>query len=30
VPTDEERMIAEHTLSVLWAANSNPKREIAS
>jgi acetate kinase len=30
VPTDEERMIAEHTLSVLWAMNSNAKREIAS
>jgi acetate kinase len=30
VPTDEERMIAEHTLSVLWAANSNGKRERAS
>jgi acetate kinase len=30
VPTDEERMIAEHTLSVLWATNSNAKREIAS
>jgi acetate kinase len=29
VPTDEERLIAEHTLSVLWA-NSNPRREIAS
>jgi acetate kinase len=30
IPTDEERMIAEHTLSVLWAANSNIKRERAS
>jgi len=30
VPTDEERMIAEHTLSVLWAAHSNGKRERAS
>ncbi|TMJ52375.1 MAG: acetate/propionate family kinase [Alphaproteobacteria bacterium] len=30
IPTDEERMIAEHTLSVLWATNSNAKREIAS
>ena len=30
IPTDEERMIAEHTLSVLWAANSNNKRERAS
>jgi acetate kinase len=30
VPTDEERMIAEHTLSVLWAMNSNAKRERAS
>jgi acetate kinase len=30
VPTDEERMIAEHTLSVLWSANSNSKRERAS
>jgi acetate kinase len=30
IPTDEERMIAEHTLSVLWAANSNTKRERAS
>jgi acetate kinase len=30
IPTDEERMIAEHTLSVLWAMNSNAKREIAS
>jgi acetate kinase len=30
IPTDEERMIAEHTLSVLWAANSNPRREKAS
>ena len=30
VPTDEERMIAEHTLSVLWAMNSNANREIAS
>ena len=30
VPTDEERMIAEHTLSVLWATSSNAKREVAS
>jgi acetate kinase len=30
VPTDEERMIAEHTLSVLWAANPSSKRERAS
>jgi acetate kinase len=30
IRTDEERMIAEHTLSVLWAANSNTKRERAS
>jgi acetate kinase len=30
VPTDEERMIAEHALSVIWGANSNAKREIAS
>jgi acetate kinase len=30
VPTDEERMIAEHTLSVLWAMNSNARRERAS
>jgi len=30
VPTDEERMIAEHTLSMIWGANSNAKREIAS
>jgi len=30
VPTDEERMIAEHTLSVLWGANPNIKREVAS
>ena len=30
VPTDEERMIAEHTLSVIWDANSKAKREIAS
>jgi len=30
VPTDEERMIAEHTLSVIWGANSKAKREIAS
>ena len=30
VPTDEERMIAEHTLSVIWGTNSNAKREIAS
>jgi len=30
IPTDEELMIAEHTLSVLWAKSSNPKREKAS
>jgi len=30
IPTDEERMIAEHTLSVLSAANSRTKRERAS
>jgi acetate kinase len=30
IPTDEERMIAEHTLSMLWAMNSNAKRERAS
>jgi acetate kinase len=30
VPTDEERMIAEHTLSMLWAASPNAKREVAS
>jgi acetate kinase len=30
VPTDEERMIAEHTLSVVWATSSNAKRERAS
>ena len=30
IPTDEERMIAEHTLSVLWAVNSKTKRERAS
>jgi acetate kinase len=30
IRTDEERMIAEHTLSVLWAAKSNTKRERAS
>jgi acetate kinase len=30
IPTDEERMIAEHTLSVLWAAKSSTKRERAS
>ena len=30
VPTDEERMIAEHTLSVLWTTRSNAKRERAS
>lgn len=30
IPTDEERMIAEHTLSTLWAAKSNTKRERAS
>jgi acetate kinase len=30
IPTDEERMIAEHTLSVLWASRSNARREKAS
>ena len=32
VPTDEELMIAQHTLSLLWNrhASSNPKRERAS
>jgi acetate kinase len=30
VPTDEERMIAEHTLSVLWTTRSNARRERAS
>jgi acetate kinase len=30
VPTDEERMIAEHTLSILWTTRSNAKREKAS
>jgi acetate kinase len=30
IPTDEERMIAEHTLSVLWGAKPNAKREVAS
>ena len=30
IPTDEERMIAEHTLSVLRAADSNLSREGAS
>jgi acetate kinase len=30
VPTDEERMIAEHTLSMLWATSPNVKREVAS
>ena len=30
VPTDEERMIAEHTLSVLWTRLSHLKREKAS
>jgi acetate kinase len=30
VPTDEERMIAEHTLSMLWAKSPNAKREVAS
>ena len=30
VPTDEERMIAEHTLSVLWGTKPNAKREVAS
>jgi acetate kinase len=29
VPTDEERMIAEHTLSVLWSKSSNAGRERA-
>jgi acetate kinase len=30
VATDEERMIAEHTLAVLWATRSNARRERAS
>jgi acetate kinase len=30
VPTDEERMIAEHTLSLLWTTRSNARRERAS
>jgi acetate kinase len=31
IPTDEERMIAEHTLSLLWKTGSiNPNRERAS
>jgi len=30
VPTDEERMIAEHTLSMLWARRPDAKREVAS
>jgi len=30
VPTDEERMIAEHTLSVLWTTRSHARRERAS
>jgi acetate kinase len=30
VPTDEERMIAEHTLSVLWGTKPNARREVAS
>jgi len=30
VPTDEERMIAEHTLSVLWTSRSHARRERAS
>jgi acetate kinase len=30
VPTDEERMIAEHTLSVIWNARSSARRERAS
>jgi acetate kinase len=31
VPTDEERMIAEHTLSLLWTTySSNSRRERAS
>ena len=30
VPTDEERMIAEHTLAVLWSTRSNARRERAS
>jgi acetate kinase len=30
VPTDEERMIAEHTLSVLWGSKPHAKREVAS
>src|SRR5207237_10356192 len=27
VPTDEELMIAQHTVSLLWNRHSNPKRE---
>ena len=30
VPTDEELMIAQHTVSLLWNRHSNPKRERAS
>jgi len=31
IPTDEERMIAEHTLSLLWSTHSvSPRRERAS
>jgi acetate kinase len=30
IPTDEERMIAEHTLKVLWTTRSNARRERAS
>jgi acetate kinase len=30
VPTDEERMIAEHTLAVLWTTRSHARRERAS
>jgi acetate kinase len=32
VPTDEERMIAQHTLSLLWNqhSSSEPKRKQAS
>jgi acetate kinase len=30
IPTDEERMIAEHTLSVLWTTRANARRERAS
>jgi acetate kinase len=30
VPTDEERMIAEHTLSLLWSQSATARRERAS